>query len=249
MKIFIQRYILLILFIPILIFASFHLTGCGSGSNIKYPSITETATNEYRYGQVVWRDLVTPDPEKAAKFYKKVFGWQVQEVNSGDRQYWTFKNNGKPIGGMFLMSEAASKAGGEWVSSISVASVDNTANLSKANGGSIVIKHYDMIGRGRTALIYDPQKAPFILLHSSKGDPKQSEPEENGWLWTEDWSTNPDEAGKFYKTVFNSELENKMDDNREYTFIVNNGVRSAGIIKNPMENIRSSWYRIYLCRM
>lgn len=217
------------------------LSGCGGSSNFKYPSITENATNQYRHGQIVWRDLVTPNPKKAAAFYQQVFGWQVQEINKDEQQYWLFKNNGKPIGGMYLMTEPRSGAGGEWVGSVSVASVDATANIAKAFGGSIEIKPFDMPGRGRTALIFDPQKAPLVLIHASGGDPPASDPQPNEWLWAENWANLADQSQNFYKSTFSSSVEEKMDDDRKYYILIHNGVKCAGIIKNPLENARSSW--------
>ena len=46
--------------------AAIYLSGCSS--EIKFPSVNYSSSNEYHAGQVVWRDLVTPDPKLAAEF-------------------------------------------------------------------------------------------------------------------------------------------------------------------------------------
>lgn len=224
----------------LLIACSVLMLNC-SGSQYKYPSISQTETKQYNYGHVVWRDLVTPDPKKAADFYSKVFGWQVENYSKDDNQYWVFKNNGKPVAGMFQMSSARKGESGEWVGSISVPSVKTSADFISSNGGNIIMQPFDMNGRGTVALVKDPHESVFALIHSSKGDPMLSEAKENEWLWSENWSNNQEGAANFYKTLLNAQLEDKKDDNREYIIVINNGNKTEGIIKNPVKDVRSHW--------
>lgn len=229
-------------FISVLTLMIFAITilSCSS-SEYKYPPVSATPTKTYNYGHVVWRDLVTPDPKKAAEFYKKVFGWQVQDLSKDDVKYWIFKNNGKPVAGMYMMPKKKSDASGEWVCTISVPSVDNSASYTKSSGGSILIEPFEMNGRGKVTLLADPQKAPFALIHSSTGDPVLSEPLENEFLWSENWANNPEESVNFYKTLLNAQTEEIKDDNRDYTILENGGKKAEGIVKNPVENVRSHW--------
>lgn len=219
---------------------SFLMFNC-SGSQYKYPSISQTETKQYNYGHVVWRDLVTPDPKRAAEFYSKVFGWQVENYSKDDNQYWVFKNNGKPVAGMFQMSSARKGESGEWVGSISVPSVKTSADFITSKGGNIIMQPFEMNGRGTVALVRDPQESVFALIHSSKGDPVLSEAKDNEWLWSENWSNNQEGSANFYKTLLNAQTEDKKDDKRDYIIILNNGSKTEGIIKNPVKNVRSHW--------
>ena len=46
-------------------------------------SITQAPTHVFHPGKVVWVDLVTSDIEKAADFYRKVFGWDITISRNG----------------------------------------------------------------------------------------------------------------------------------------------------------------------
>ena len=213
----------------------------GCSSQPEFPSINYTSTKDYNYGQVVWRDLVTPDPKKAAQFYKDVFGWTSSQVGSEDNPYWIFKSNGKPVGGMYLMSDAKKNAGGEWVPYFSVSSLNDLINKSKAAGGNLIIKPIEQAGRGNVALLTDNESAYFAIIKSVNGDPTPAEPLEFQFLWNELWSNDMQKSADYYKSIFNSQIEEKTDDARDYLVIKNNNKSSSGIIKNPVENVRTHW--------
>lgn len=215
------------------------LPGCSSQP--EYPSINYSSTIDYNYGQVVWRDLVTPDPKKAAQFYKEVFGWTSNQVGTEDNPYWIFKSNGKPVGGMYLMSDAKKNAGGEWVPYFSVSSLNDLISKSKTAGGNVIIKPTELAGRGSVALLTDNENAYFAIIKSVNGDPSAADPLEFQFLWNELWSDDTQKSENFYKNIFNSQIESKKDDDRDYVILKNNGKPSAGIIQNPVENVRTHW--------
>lgn len=215
------------------------ISGCSSQPD--FPPINYSSSKEYSYGQVVWRDLVTPNPKLAAEFYLKVFGWTAKQVESGNQPYWIFKNNGKPVAGMYLMSEARKNAGGEWIPYFSVNLFDDFIGKSKFGGGTVDVKPIEIRGRGNVALLSDPQKAYYAIIKSVNGDPPAADPMNYEFLWSELWSNEVEKSSLYYTNVFNSKIENSMDDNRPYNILMNNGKKSAGIIKNPVENVRTHW--------
>ena len=222
-----------------IIAATINFPGCSSQP--EYPSINYSSTKEYNYGQVVWRDLVTPNPKLAAQFYKDVFGWTSSQVGTEDNPYWIFKSSGKPVGGMYLMTDAKKDAGGEWVPYFSVSSLNDLIARSKSAGGNVIVKQTELAGRGSVALLTDPQNAYFAIIKSLNGDPSTADPMEFQFLWNEQWANDMQKSADFYKTVFNYQLEEKKDDDREYILMKNNGKLSSGIITNPVENVRSHW--------
>ena len=229
----------LLKFAFLILAAVLFLPGCGSQP--EYPSINYSSTKDYNYGQVVWRDLVTPDPKKAAQFYKEVFGWTSSQAGTDDNPYWIFKSNGKPVGGMYLMSDSKKNAGGEWIPYFSVSSLNDIITKSKTSGGNDIIKPTELSGRGSVALLTDNENAYFAIIKSANGDPATVDPLEFQFLWNELWSNDMQKSENFYKNIFNSQIENKKDDDRDYVIIKNNGKPSAGIIQNPAENVRTHW--------
>ena len=226
-------------FTPLIIFVALFLSGCGS--ELQLPSINYSASKDYNPGQVVWRDLVSPNPKLAAEFYKKTFGWTVKQYGTEDQPYWIFKSNGKPVAGMYQMSESRKNAGGEWIPYFSVSSIDDFVTRSKSSGAGIALKQQEISGRGMIALLSDPQNAYFAIIKSSNGDPAKSDPLDYEFLWNELWSNNMDKSSEFYKKIFNSQIENRKDDERPYIILKNNNKNSSGIIKNPVENVRDHW--------
>lgn len=233
------------LFTAVIVFAlTITINGCSSQP--EYPSINYSSAKSYDYGQVVWRDLVSPEPETSAKFYKNVFGWTSKQTGTEEEPYWLFSLNGKPVAGMYRMRENNKLAGGEWLSYFSVNSPGDLISKLKSNGGNLVIKQTDIPGRGKVALLSDPQGAYFALIKSSNGDPEINRTTEFSFLWSELWSNDMAKSEDFYKTVFNSQIKNQKDDERDYTVIISDSKPAFGIIKNPVENVRSHFIQYIL---
>lgn len=218
----------------------------GCSSQPEYPSINYSSEKSYDYGQIVWRDLISPDPEISAKFYQNVFGWSTKKTGTEEEPYWLFSLNGKPVAGMYKMRESSKNAGGEWLSYFSVNSPGDIINKSKSNGGNLVLKQTDIPGRGKVALISDPQGAYFAMIKSYNGDPLINRTTEFNFLWSELWSNDMAKSEDFYKTIFNSQIKNQKDDERDYIVMINNNKPAFGIIKNPVENIRSHFIQYIL---
>lgn len=226
-------------FIPLVaIIVSLAALSCKSA---KAPAIVDSATNEYRSGEVVWRELVTPDPKAAASFYSALLGWTITPVEGSDRGYLLIKQNGQPIGGIMQMPAVAKGAGGEWVCSVSVTDVDALAKSVKEHGGTVLVEPVDIAGRGRSAAVRDNLGAPFALLHAASGDPARAQAIDNGWLWSELWSNNVASSLEFYTGALGATIERKRDGDHEYTLLKAGDKDVAGVVKNPVDNVRSHW--------
>jgi hypothetical protein len=89
-----------------------------------------------------------------------------------------------------------------WLPSLSVADVDASAAQLSAAGGVIHEGPGDLKGRGRFALVSDPQGAQLILLHAASGDPPDGDEVAMGsWLWNELWSKDPPKSIAFYDSL------------------------------------------------
>jgi predicted enzyme related to lactoylglutathione lyase len=214
------------------------MQSCGAGSA---PAISEK-TGIYRPGEVVWRELVTPNPRQAAEFYAGLFGWQIEKKSDAGGGYWIISNQGTPIGGIAQMPVSVRNATGEWICSVSVADVNGLVGKATENGATILLQPTDFKGRGRSALVKDPQGAPLAMLRTESGDPVRAVASDNGWLWTELWSQNMAGSIQFYEQVFGAVTERKKDGQRDYVLLKNNaGKEMAGIVASPVSNIGSHW--------
>jgi len=225
-------------FALLLFMVGFLLNACVN--EITYPSVTEIPTGERHPGQFVWHDLATSNPEAAMDFYAAVFGWEYKTLGSGDKAYYVIMLNNKPIGGIFKLAEKYGKVS-EWVGSISVKDVDEAVAYNQTKGGLTVFKAADFKGRGRTALVQDPQGAMIAFLLAEGGDPKFVEPEENSWLWNELWTTDIEGSLKYYKDLCGYTEKSILGSKVPYYIFEKDGNKYSGILGNPVEGARSSW--------
>jgi hypothetical protein len=109
-------------------------------------------------------DISADDPARAARFFKTVFGWQVQEL-PGPTPYWLLmpaSGPGSPtVGGGIAKREAP------WQSvmpTIEVSSAKQYAARIIKAGGVIVAPAVDMPGVGTMVVFKDPEGHVFGIL-------------------------------------------------------------------------------------
>ena len=227
------KYVLSVLALAgILAFAS-------SCTEAPYPAITEEPTYTYNPGTMVWKDLVTANPIRSAEFYSDVFGWQItKDANNTD--YYTIKNRGELIGGIWKFPQANKIDANEWLSFMSVESIDGALSKVAEGGGKALIEKQTVEGRGDIGIAVDPSGGIMGLIRASGGDPAMADPLENDWLWTELWSTDPDDAVPFFKGM-GFTIEETEDDGKPYWLLKGGDKLKAGMLTNPVEGYRSTW--------
>jgi len=214
------------------------LSGCGGVTSL--PAVSDPATNSHNQGQVIWRDLATPDVEKAKAFYGSVFGWTFEDQGKGKDRYTTIRHNGKAIGGMLPMADVEGQRG-EWICSFSSPHVPTAVEKIQAKGGKLLGSPTQLNGRGEQAVVTDPQGAVFGLLRSSTGDPAMGGASEGDWLYTELWATDAKSARRFYSETFGYIPQMEMRSEVPYWGLFKGDTPYAGLIQNPVENTRSHW--------
>ncbi|MEA1921515.1 MAG: VOC family protein [Pseudomonadota bacterium] len=128
----------------VLIFAFLLLTGCSP--KLELTPVTSPATGVHHQGKFVWHDLLTPDVATAKKFYGELFGWSFKEQG----RYTVILNNGQAIGGIVKIQPKDNKDRlARWLTSLSVADVDQAAAFVQKSGGIIHEGPVEMKNRGR----------------------------------------------------------------------------------------------------
>lgn len=129
-------------------------------------------------GTFVWFELVTPEPEVAARFYTELLGLEVQEQDLGGNTYRSLAAGGQGIGGIVSQPEAARTAGEppRWLGYVEVEDVDAAAGRLTEGGGSVLLAPMDLPGTGRIATVADPQGAVFALYASARDGASSGEP-------------------------------------------------------------------------
>ena len=163
----------------------------------------------------IWYELLTTDPDAAARFYGPVMGWAASDSGQTDMDYRILTMNGVGVGGLMAIPPGADKSGmrPSWVGYVSVADVDKSIASIVAAGGSLYMPAMDLPHVGRIAMIADPQGAAlYIMKPSGTGEATAfapGKPGHGGWheLHTQDWNA----ALAFYNAQFGWSKVHEMD--------------------------------------
>lgn len=118
-----------------------------------------------------WDELMSPDPDAAAKFYTAVFGWGVESMEMGSfGRYSLFKRTGvkdemgadKNAGGLMKTPPAVPHP--FWLTYIAVPDADAALAKAAKLGAKVLSPAIDIPNVGRFATLMDPQHAAFAVL-------------------------------------------------------------------------------------
>jgi predicted enzyme related to lactoylglutathione lyase len=118
-------------------------------------------------GALTWNDLITPDVEASADFYRALFGWAIAEIEGSGGQYWSITNGGRLNGGIMPLPP-----GGHPAWNLYFACEDTDATLAKAKelGGETVMGPMDVPNGSRFAILRDPSNAVFSVSSGPMDD-------------------------------------------------------------------------------
>ncbi len=227
------------------------LAACAT-TNIDLPSVTDTPTGERLPGKIIWRDLLSHDPQGSQKFYKELFGWQFESISTAaglgsNTTYTLIRHNGNLIGGMIDTIALNNRNDiSQWVVLMSVEDIDAGVAKITAAGGEVMTPPTDLQRRGRLAVVRDAEGAMLGLLQTRDGDPADREPEVDGFLWDELWTTDVGNATAFYEDVAGLEAATiDVDANQEsgatYRLLNAGDKPRVGIMPNPLEGLDPVW--------
>jgi uncharacterized protein len=114
--------------------------------------------------RVVHFELGADDPERAVKFYRDVFGWQIHKWD-GPQDYWliTTGEAGTPgIDGAIMRREPEMTT----INTVDVASLDDAVARITASGGTVVAPKMAIPGVGYFAYCKDTEGNTFGVMQS-----------------------------------------------------------------------------------
>jgi predicted enzyme related to lactoylglutathione lyase len=115
-------------------------------------------------GALTWNDLITPDPDAAARFYGELFGWTALEI-PGAGGYRVIQNGGRSNGGMTSRPDMPPA----WLPYFGHPDIDAlTARIGDLGGRAL--GEPVTVPAGRFAVLADPQGAVFAALTGDYDD-------------------------------------------------------------------------------
>lgn len=206
-------------------------------------------------GGWIWYELMTSDPDGAAKFYGAVVGWSISgtpapEAGGIDYRHIT-RSDGGGAGGVLALTRDMTDHGARpaWVGYIHVADVDAAVAAIVADGGMALMPAFDL-PVGRIAMVADPQGAPFYLM---KPIPPAGQPDAvsdafsvdqpQHMRWNELMTDDPQAALAFYRKHFGWAQEGAMDmgDLGHYRFIQHGGIGIGAVMGRMPGSPANMW--------
>lgn len=114
-------------------------------------------------GAMIWNELNTKEPEKAARFYGKVLGVEVETMND-PMPYRVLKVDGRPVAGILKTTPDMGDFPSSWDVYFACSDVDATVEKAIAAGGKALREPFDIPDVGRMAVLQDPQGAVFEVI-------------------------------------------------------------------------------------
>jgi predicted enzyme related to lactoylglutathione lyase len=136
----------------------------GAHISIWQPQVHRGAQLVNEPGSFSWNELYTRDVPAAQEFYRKVFGWGIEETEMGDLKYTLFQVDGKSIaGGMDMSTLLPDSTPPHWLVYFTV---ENTADsMAKVTElGGTVLDGPKETPMGPCAVIQDPVGAVFAII-------------------------------------------------------------------------------------
>lgn len=207
-------------------------------------------------GMPIWYELMAPDPNAVAEFYRAVGGWTIGAAGmiagGGNNDYRAIQRpDGGMLGGVLKLSQdmIANGAKPGWIPYFHVADVGAAATRLKDMGGSLWMGPRT-IEVGTIAMVSDPQGAPFYLMDpippAGNPDAKSDvfdEKKAGNCRWNELSTTDAPGALEFYSDLLGWVSPDKMPmgERGDYFFVTSEERRIGAISPWLNEGQHPAW--------
>jgi uncharacterized protein len=113
-------------------------------------------------GAMAWREVNTPDAEKARDFYGALFGLESKKLE-GPMTYWTLHKGEDTVGGVLQMTKEWVGVPPHWMTYFAVADADAAVKRVAELGGKVSVPPFDT-PYGRISVANDPTGAVFSVV-------------------------------------------------------------------------------------
>jgi predicted enzyme related to lactoylglutathione lyase len=116
--------------------------------------------------RIVHFELPADEPEELVKFYRELFGWQIQKLPIPDFEYWLCKTGDGPgIDGAITRRLLPQQA---IINYVSVEDIEPHVEKAKALGGKVLVPRTAVPGAGWYCVALDPQGNPLGFWQDDK---------------------------------------------------------------------------------
>jgi predicted enzyme related to lactoylglutathione lyase len=196
-------------------------------------------------GAPCWIDLYTSDPQRAKRFYGRLFGWTTMDPGPEYGGYSLFQRDGKATAG--CMGNSGEEGHPDsWTIYLHTDDADRTVAAATAGGGQVVVEPMDVTENGRMAMVVDPGGAGIGIWQPKEVKGFEVRGEVGAPAWFELHTRAYDESVAFYRDAFGWDAHTAGDtDEFRYTTLGEGESGLAGIMdasKFVPEDAPAQWY-------
>jgi predicted enzyme related to lactoylglutathione lyase len=164
--------------------------------------------DRYIPGVPCWVDTTQPDPERAADFYRGVFGWELEDAMpaGSEGRYFMARLRGEDVAAVSSQMPGAGDGPAVWNTYIWVDDADETAAAVRDAGGTVLAEPFDVGDAGRMAVCADREGAAFSLWQAGRHRGARIVNEPGSLNFNVLSTRDPDAAAAFYGAVFGWEV-------------------------------------------
>jgi uncharacterized protein len=159
----------------------------------------------YRQGTPSYVELMAPDQQAAADFYRQVFDWQISESplpeEAGGGVYLQGQVEGDTVAGISGQMPGMEGHPAFWGVYLAVDDVDAATAKVEAAGGKVEAPPFDVMDLGRMSAIQDPTGARVNLWQAGESIGTERANEPGTPAWNEVVGPDPARAAQFYADV------------------------------------------------
>ena len=115
-------------------------------------------------GAFCWNELYTTDPNKAADFYRGLFGWTKDARHMDYGEYVIFNRGGRQMCGMMQIPKEWGPVPPHWLVYFAVDDCDASVAKATSLGAKAMMPPMDIENVGRFAMLTDPEGAGFAVI-------------------------------------------------------------------------------------
>jgi hypothetical protein len=115
-------------------------------------------------GAPSWFEVLTTDPDRAARFYRGLFGWTSEAIPMAGSTYTSFEWESTPVAGLLPITANMGAVRSGWRTYFTVENAERVANEAVILGATLSMRLRDLPRVGRSCGITSPQGVPFCVI-------------------------------------------------------------------------------------
>lgn len=158
-------------------------------------------------GAPIWFDLTSSDPDRAAEFYRAIFGWEAEPPRAEFGGYRNFTRNGRRVAGLSPYMPEAGGPTNVWAVYLRTDDAEATARAVQAAGGSIMVPPMPVGDEGTMLVAVDSAGAVIGFWQPDQHHGFSQRGEHGTPYWFESHSTDYAKSIDFYTRVLGARIE------------------------------------------